>query len=101
MEIGVEISLYPLEENFGPRIKAFLDRLAAGAGFKIVTTSLSTQIFGEYDEVMGALAREMRAVFNEQAARGGQGGQAGRGAAGAGKAVLLLKLFGPFPPPGA
>jgi uncharacterized protein YqgV (UPF0045/DUF77 family) len=69
MEIGVEISLYPLEENFGPRIKAFLDRLRAGAGFKIVTTSLSTQLFGEYDEVMEALRREMRAVAPDRAPR--------------------------------
>lgn len=95
MEIGVEISLYPLAENFGPRIKAFLDRLRAAGRFKIVTTSLSTQLFGEYDEVVATLAREMRAVFAEEA-------KEGRGSAeAAGKAVFLVKLFGPLPPPHA
>jgi uncharacterized protein YqgV (UPF0045/DUF77 family) len=89
MEIGVEISLYPLAENFGPRIKAFLDRLRAAGRFKIVTTSLSTQLFGEYDEVVAALTREMRAVFAEES---------GENAGAAGKAVFLLKLFGPLPP---
>jgi uncharacterized protein YqgV (UPF0045/DUF77 family) len=92
MEIGVEISLYPLQENFAPRIKAFLDRLRAAGRFKIVTTSLSTQLFGEYDEVTAALTREMRAVFAEGA---------GEGAEGAAKVVFLLKLFGPLAPPGA
>jgi uncharacterized protein YqgV (UPF0045/DUF77 family) len=92
MEIGVEISLYPLEEDFAPRIKAFLDRLRAAGPFKIVTTSLSTQLFGEYDELAAALTREMRAVF----AAG-----AGESAEGAGKAVFLLKLFGPLAPPRA
>jgi uncharacterized protein YqgV (UPF0045/DUF77 family) len=95
MEIGVEISLYPLAENFGPRIKAFLDRLRAGGRFKIVTTSLSTQLFGEYDEVVAALAREMRAVFAEESE------EAAESAGAAGKAVFLLKLFGPLPPPHA
>lgn len=89
MEIGLEISLYPLEANFAPRIKAFLDRLRAAGRFKIVTTSLSTQVFGEYDEVIAALTREMRGVFAEAA------GEKGEGAA---KAVFLLKLFGPLPP---
>jgi hypothetical protein len=92
MEIGVEISLYPLAENFGPRIKAFLDRLRAAGRFKIVTTSLSTQLFGEYDEVVAALAREMRTVLAEEA---------GESSGAAGKAVFLVKLFGPLPPPNA
>ncbi len=96
MEIGVEISLYPLAEDFGPRIKAFLDRLRAAGRFKIVTTSLSTQLFGEYDDLVAALAREMRTVFAEEAE---QAQQAGGSAGGAGKAVFLLKLFGPLPPP--
>lgn len=95
MEIGVEISLYPLAQNFGPRIKAFLDRLRAAGRFKIVTTSLSTQLFGEYDEVVAMLAREMRTVFAEEAEQGRESAGA------AGKAVFLLKLFGPLPPPHA
>lgn len=92
MEIGVEISLYPLEANFATRIKAFLDSLRAAGRFKVITTSLSTQVIGEYDEVIAVLTREMRAVFAEGA--GASGG-------GAGKAVFLLKLFGPLAPPGA
>jgi len=89
MEIGVEISLYPLAEDFSPRIKGFLDRLRNAGRFKVVTTSLSTQVFGDYDEVVGTLLTEMRAAFTEA------------GGNGAGKAVFLLKLFGPLAEPEA
>lgn len=88
MEIGAEISLYPLASDYAPGIKAFLERLRAADGLKVVTTSLSTQVFGDYDQVVATLAREMRSAF--------------AGAPGsAGKAVFILKLFGPLsPPPG-
>ena len=79
MDIGVEVSLYPLAEEFSPRIKAFLDRLQADGRLKIVTTSLSTQVFGPYHEVLAAIGREMRATFTEP-----------------GKAVFILKVFGPL-----
>ncbi|HUN75199.1 MAG TPA: hypothetical protein VMU40_11870 [Steroidobacteraceae bacterium] len=82
MDIGVEVSLYPLAEEFGPRIKAFLDRLQAAERLKIVTSSLSTQVFGAYDDVLGTLEREMRATFAE-----------------GGKAVFILKVFGPLAAP--
>jgi uncharacterized protein YqgV (UPF0045/DUF77 family) len=91
MEIGVEISLYPLAEEFGPPIKAFLERLRAAGRLKVVTTSLSTQVFGEYEEVLGVLTREMRAALEAA-------GADGRGGAG-GKAVFLLKVFGPLAAP--
>ena len=60
MEIAVEISLYPLDAAFIPPIQAFIDRLNAAERLKVVTTSLSTQVFGEYEDVLGTLAREMR-----------------------------------------
>ncbi|MGH8261813.1 MAG: hypothetical protein ACREUG_19205 [Steroidobacteraceae bacterium] len=88
MEIGAEISLYPLAEDFGPRIKAFLDRLRAAGPFRVVTTSLSTQIIGEYDAVLEALVREMRATLAEDAE-----------GAGAAKAVFIVKVFGPLAAP--
>ncbi len=79
MDIGVEVSLYPLAEDFSPRIKAFLDRLQSSGRLKVVTSSLSTQVFGAYEEVLATLQREMRATFNET-----------------GKAVFILKVFGPI-----
>jgi len=79
MDIAVEISLYPLAEDYAPRIKAFLERVRADGRLKVVTSSLSTQLFGPYDEVLGVLGREMRATFGE-----------------VDKAVFVLKVFGPL-----
>ncbi len=79
MDVGVEISLYPLAADYAGPIKAFLERLRAVPGLKVVTTSLSTQVFGPYDLVLETLAREMRATLGSSA-----------------RAVFLLKLFGPL-----
>jgi uncharacterized protein YqgV (UPF0045/DUF77 family) len=80
MEIGVEISLYPLNAQFIPPIQDFIDRLnASGSSFKVVTNSLSTQVFGPYDEVFGALTRELRATFESND-----------------KAVFVMKVIGPL-----
>lgn len=109
MEIGVEISLYPLEEVFAPRIKLFLERLRGAGPFRIVTTSLSTQVFGEYDELMGALTREMRATLADLDAGAGPpnaragptdvgAGPTDAGAGPTGKAVFIVKVFGPLGP---
>jgi uncharacterized protein YqgV (UPF0045/DUF77 family) len=83
MEIGVEISLYPLAERFAPEIHDFIARLTAAGDLKVVSSSLSTQIFGEYECVFEALRRELRATFES---RGKQ----------AGKAAFVMKVLGPL-----
>ena len=82
MEIGVEISLYPLNANFIPPIQDFIDRLNLGKRLKVVTNSMSTQVFGEYDDVFGVLVREIRTTFENNA-----------------KAVFVMKVLGPLSPP--
>ena len=46
MDIAVELSLYPLNADYIPPIKDFIDRLNAHSQLKVVTNSLSTQGFG-------------------------------------------------------
>lgn len=60
MNLSVEISKYPLNENFIPPIKSFIDRLNAYENIKVITSTMSTQVFGEYDAVMDMLRTEMR-----------------------------------------
>ena len=84
MDIGVEISLYPLTTEFVPAIQAFIARLREDPHLKIVTNSLSTQVFGAYEEVMEALRRELRLTFESLAA-------------GSDKAVFVMKVLGPLP----
>jgi uncharacterized protein YqgV (UPF0045/DUF77 family) len=81
MEIGVEISLYPLNADFIPPIQGFIDRLNARARFKVVTNSMSTQVFGEYDEVFGVLVPELKKTFETNA-----------------KAIFVMKVLGPLTP---
>ena len=63
MDIGIEISLYPLNANYIPPIQDFIDRLNAGARFKVITNSMSTQVFGSYDDIFNVLVREIRKTF--------------------------------------
>jgi uncharacterized protein YqgV (UPF0045/DUF77 family) len=83
MEIGIEISLYPLAEHFVPEIHDFIARLEAAGDLKVVSGSMSTQIFGEYEHVFETLRRELRVSFES---RGKQSG----------KAVFVLKMLGPL-----
>jgi uncharacterized protein YqgV (UPF0045/DUF77 family) len=79
MDIGVELSLYPLREDFVPTIKAFIERLQRDTRLKVVTNSLSTQVFGDYELVFDVLRRELRETFENTD-----------------KAVFVLKVVGPY-----
>lgn len=65
MEISVEISKYPLADDYIPAIKSFIDRLNAVAGLTVVTNTMSTQVFGDYDLVMDTLKEEMRLSWEQ------------------------------------
>lgn len=60
MHVAVELSLYPLTEQFVPPILDFIGRLRARPGLSVVTNSMSTQVSGDYDTVFEALGAEMR-----------------------------------------
>jgi uncharacterized protein YqgV (UPF0045/DUF77 family) len=63
MELSVEISKYPLNQDYIPFIKDFIDRLNAHEGLKVITNTMSTQIFGEYDLVMNVLNQEIKKSY--------------------------------------
>ncbi|MDF1762394.1 MAG: hypothetical protein P1U57_03205 [Oleibacter sp.] len=60
MIISVEISKYPLADEYIPAIKSFIDRMNAVEGLSIVTNTMSTQVFGDHDLVMNTLRDEMK-----------------------------------------
>lgn len=66
MKISVEISMYPLNENFGEPILDFIKNLKSNELLSVKTNSMSTQIFGEYQEVMSVLQNEMKPVFEDK-----------------------------------
>jgi YKOF-related Family len=79
MDIGVEISLYPLRNDYIPPIRGFIDRLNADGRFRVMTNDMSTQVFGRYEDVMEALTRELRPTFERD-----------------GKAIFVMKVLGPL-----
>ena len=60
MIITVDISLYPLNSDYLPPIKGFIRRLRQFDGLELVTNQLSTQVRGEFDQVMVALNQCMK-----------------------------------------
>ncbi|BBN80576.1 hypothetical protein PA25_05610 [Pseudoalteromonas sp. A25] len=63
MKISVEISKYPLHQEYIPFIKDFIERLNQHPELKVMTNSMSTQVFGDYDVVMSVLQKNMKASF--------------------------------------
>ena len=65
MKVAIEISYYPLQEEYETTIINFIDRLNHYDGIGIKTNSMSTQIVGDYDLVMQVLTKEMKTSLSE------------------------------------
>ena len=63
MNISVDISYYPLKEEFIPPIKNFIGRLNAYDSIVVKTNGISTQVFGDYFEVMEIITKEIHKSF--------------------------------------
>jgi uncharacterized protein YqgV (UPF0045/DUF77 family) len=81
MNIGVEISLYPINADFIPPIQAFIDRINTWPRLKVITNDMSTQVFGAFEDVMPAVTAEIHRSFEENAL-----------------CVFSMKVLGPFTP---
>ncbi len=65
MQVAVDISLYPLNADFIPPIKDVISRLNEHEGLEIWTNAMSTQVIGEFDDVMNALRQEIGSTFEQ------------------------------------
>jgi len=71
MKITVDISMYPLDADYKPPIKGFIQRLRRQEGIQLVTNQMSTQVNGDFEHVMQAvnecmqdsMAEDRRVVF--------------------------------------
>ena len=75
MQISVDLSLYPLQDDYIPVIIDFIHRLQAHEGVDVVRNQMTTQLFGEYGRVMAVLTEELRHSFETH-----------------GKAVIVAKI---------
>ncbi|MEO0364662.1 MAG: YkoF family thiamine/hydroxymethylpyrimidine-binding protein [Pseudomonadota bacterium] len=71
----VDVSLYPLTEDYIPAIDSVIARFQSYDDIKVVTNRMSTQLTGDYDRLMQVLAQEMKSSLL------------------AGKAVFVLKVL--------
>jgi uncharacterized protein YqgV (UPF0045/DUF77 family) len=62
MEISVELTFSPLQDDFEEHIIQFIKKLRA-SGLTILENPLSTQVFGSYDTVMQVLNQEIKIAF--------------------------------------
>jgi uncharacterized protein YqgV (UPF0045/DUF77 family) len=65
MNISIDISMYPLREDFEKTIIAFIETLRASE-FRVEENGLSTQIFGSYFEVMDFLKENIHRSLLDQ-----------------------------------
>jgi uncharacterized protein YqgV (UPF0045/DUF77 family) len=66
MKVAADISLYPITNDFIPPIDDVIERLRAYESLKVDTNPMSTQIRGDYDEVMSAISRELKTTFEKE-----------------------------------
>jgi len=62
MNISVELTLTPLQDNFEEPIINFIKKLRA-SGLKVLENPLNTQVYGDYDTVMKILITEIKEAF--------------------------------------
>jgi uncharacterized protein YqgV (UPF0045/DUF77 family) len=64
MNVSIEITLMPLNDNYKEVIKNFIKSLRNNE-FKVFENPLSTQIYGDYDKIMNLLNSKIKSVFSE------------------------------------
>lgn len=62
MKISVELTLTPLHDDYEPAIIHLIKKLRASK-LKVLENPLSTQVYGDYDEVMNLLNSEIKEAF--------------------------------------
>lgn len=76
MNTSIDISLYPLSDDYLPAIQEFIEAVQKVPGVSVVRNDLSTQLYGDYDVVMDLLKSEIRKSWKKH-----------------GKAIFVVKLL--------
>jgi len=76
MKASVDISLYPLADEYIPAIKEFIERVQQYPEIVVVRNDLSTQLYGDYELIMDLLKVEVRLSWEKY-----------------GKSIFVIKLL--------
>jgi uncharacterized protein YqgV (UPF0045/DUF77 family) len=63
MRVTIELSLYPLREDYTGIIIQLIKDLKAYESIAVHTTAMSTYISGDYEEVFAILCKELKTVY--------------------------------------
>ena len=64
MKLTVEISMYPLQDDYIVPIKGIIDRFNSYSDIKVKTVPTCTLLTGEYDRLMEIMAVEIKHCFD-------------------------------------
>ncbi|MBQ0734588.1 thiamine-binding protein [Aquimarina celericrescens] len=64
MQVSIELTLTPLQDDYEEHIIQFIKRLRESE-FTVLENPLSTQIYGEYDRVMAFVTKEIKSAFGD------------------------------------
>jgi uncharacterized protein YqgV (UPF0045/DUF77 family) len=76
MKVTIELSKYPLSEEYIPKIKNFIERLNEHSELTVQTNATSTHVMGDFDVVMPILNQEIKTSFEKY-----------------GKAIFVMKVL--------
>ncbi|GKT11740.1 MAG: hypothetical protein ISEC1_P0709 [Thiomicrorhabdus sp.] len=65
MKVSIDISMYPLRDQFCQPIIDFIERIEKQPNISIQRNSMSTQVFGNYRPVMDAIDSEILHVLEQ------------------------------------
>ncbi|MPL99164.1 hypothetical protein SDC9_45380 [bioreactor metagenome] len=63
MKLSIDISYYPLTEDFKAPIKKFIAQLHTYSEIAVKSNGMSTQVFGEYADVMRIVTKEIESAM--------------------------------------
>ena len=66
MKCSLEISMYPLEKKYKHQIICFIKKLRNYETIKVITNGMSTQVFGDYDNVITIVNKEIKIAFKSK-----------------------------------
>ena len=68
MKASLEVSMYPLTEDYEQPIINFINHIKAVDGLRVEVNGMSTQVFGEFDLLMDTVKEAMADVLDEHKA---------------------------------
>ena len=66
MKCSIEVSMYPLENKYKDHIICFIKKLRNYSTIEVISNGMSTQVFGDYDNVITIVNKEIKLAFKSK-----------------------------------